>query len=197
MNSTLGSVVPLAMLYIKFLAFYEKAWRQEKNSTNFNSKNVWGRFPNGRLYVWASKALWTLCCCGAKKLLHIRHMCGSCGSFLQLLFAPLWHPSLSKPGVRSGQQGENRWQLMQIGKYGNNFFWKYFPLKVLFARTRNFLIKPKLRADSKSNAKKKKIDIFASMVLVTQISGSAALDAIIDDSDCRGPLWDLITGDRF
>ena len=109
---------------------------------NFHSENVRGRFQNGRLYVWASKALCALCRCGAKKLLHIRHMCGSCGSFLQLLFAPLWHPSLSKPGVRSGQQGENRWQLMQIGKYGNNFFWKYFPLKVLFARTRNFLIKP-------------------------------------------------------
>ena len=38
---------------------------------------------------------------------------------------------------------------------------------------------------------------FAAKVLVTQISGSAALDAIIDDSDCRGPLWDLITGDLF
>ena len=42
--------------------------------------------------------------------------------------------------------------------------------------------------------KEKKIDNFASLVLVTQISGSAALDAIIDDSDCRGPLRDLIAG---
>ena len=77
--------------------------------------------------------------------------------------------------------------------------WKYLPLKVLFTRTRNFLIKPNLTADSKSNAKRKamKIDNFACMVLVTQISGSAALDAIIDDSDCRGPLWDLIAGNRF
>ena len=45
--------------------------------------------------------------------------------------------------------------------------------------------------------KENKIDNFASMVLVTQISGSAALNAIIDDSDCRGPLWDLIAGDLF
>ena len=42
-----------------------------------------------------------------------------------------------------------------------------------------------------------KKDNFASKVLVTQISGSAALDAIIDDSDSRGSLWDLIAGDRF
>ena len=124
-------------------------------ATNFNSENVWGRFPNGRLYVWASKALWTLCCCGAKKLLHIRHMCGSCGSFLQLLFAPLWHPSLSKPGVRSGQQGENRWQLMQIGKYGNKKMLEIFTIESIIYSDKEFLDKAKLTADSKSNAKRK------------------------------------------
>ena len=88
---------------------------------------------------------------------------------------------------------------MQIGKYGEKNYWKYLPVKVLFAPTRNTLIKPKLTADSKSNAKRKgmKEDNFAAKVLVTQISGSAALDAIIDDSDCRGPLWDLIAGNQF
>ena len=85
---------------------------------------------------------------------------------------------------------------MQIGKYGEKNYWKYLPVKVFFAPTRNILIEPKLTADSKSNAKRKtmKEDNFAAKVLVTQISGSAALDAIIDDSDCRGPLWDLIAG---
>ena len=88
---------------------------------------------------------------------------------------------------------------MQIGKYGEKNYWKYLPLKVLFAPTRNILIEPKLTADSKINAKRKamKKDNFAAKVLVTQISGSAALDAIIDDSDCRGPLRDLIAGDLF
>ena len=52
-------------------------------------------------------------------------------------------------------------------------------MKVLFAPTRNILIEPKLTADSKINAKRKamKKDNFAAKVLVTQISGSAALDA--------------------
>ena len=88
---------------------------------------------------------------------------------------------------------------MQIGKYGEKNYWKYLPLKVLFAPTRNILIEPKLTADSKSNAKRKKMkkDNFAFKVLVTQNRGSAALDAIIDDSDCRGPLRDLIAGDQF
>ena len=85
---------------------------------------------------------------------------------------------------------------MQIGKYREKILLEIFTIESIIYSDKEFLDKAKLTADSKSNAKRKtmKEDNFASKVLVTQISGSAALDAIIEDSDCRGPLWDLIAG---